>query len=254
MRFIGQQTGITATDWISLKHALRFGLVETFQLDADEIGIEVVGRDQWQSLLFIEKSEGGVGVLRRLIEETAAFPRMIRAALELCHFTVDGQDTKPECTAACYDCLLSFSNQHEILQINRHTIRDLLVALSQAELRRESNRRSYDEHLEFLLSRIDPQSDLERRFLKMLKAHNARLPDNAQERIAELNCVADFFYDPNICVFCDGSVHDEPTQQTLDSQIRRDLRAHGYRVIVIRYDRDLEEQIRSYPDVFGISG
>ena len=254
MRFIGQQTGITATDWISLKHALRFGLVETFQLDADEIGIEVVGRDQWQSLLFIEKSEGGVGVLRRLIEETAASPRMIRAALELCHFTVDGQDTKPECTAACYDCLLSFSNQHEILQINRHTIRDLLVALSQAELRRESNRRSYDEHLEFLLSRIDPQSDLERRFLKMLKAHNARLPDNAQERIAELNCVADFFYDPNICVFCDGSVHDEPTQQTLDSQIRRDLRAHGYRVIVIRYDRDLEEQIRSYPDVFGISG
>ena len=74
------------------------------------------------------------------------------------------------------------------------------------------------------------------------------------DKAAELNCVADFFYDPNICVFCDGSVHDEPTQQTLDSQIRRDLRAHGYRVIVIRYDRDLEEQIRSYPDVFGISG
>jgi len=61
--------------------------------------------------------------------------------------------------------------------------------------------------------------------------------------------VPDFFYEPNVCVFCDGSVHDEPQQQASDEAIRRELKASGYRVIVIRYDRDLEEQLQGRTDV-----
>ena len=238
--------------WTSLKYALRFGLVEAFQLDTNEIAAEVVGRDDWCSLMFIEESEGGVGVLRRLIEEPDAFQRMVLSALDLCHFTTEGVDMKPECTTACYDCLLSFSNQYEILQIDRHHIRDALIRLHRARLQQIYNRRTYDEQVARLLAQIDPQSELERRFLKTLQALRAQLPDSAQERIGVANCVADFFYDPNICVFCDGSVHDEPHQRARDEQVRRELRASGYRVIVIRYDRNLEEQIRSYPDVFKV--
>jgi very-short-patch-repair endonuclease len=238
--------------WTSLKYALLFGLVEAFQLDTNEITTEVVGRDDWLSLMFIEESEGGVGVLRRLIEEPDAFQRMVQAALDLCHFTTEGLDTKPECTAACYDCLLSFSNQREILDIDRHHIRDALLQLHHAQLQQDYNRRTYDEQVSFLLAQIDPKSELERRFLKTLQALHAQLPASAQERIDDVHCVVDFFYDPNICVFCDGSVHDEPHQRARDEQVRRELRAHGYRVIVIRYDRNLEEQIRSYPDVFKV--
>jgi very-short-patch-repair endonuclease len=53
------------------------------------------------------------------------------------------------------------------------------------------------------------------------------------------------------CVYCDGSVHDDPVQKQKDAEIRSRLRDLGYRVIVIRYDKDLEEQLAAYPDVFG---
>jgi hypothetical protein len=33
--------------------------------------------------------------------------------------------------------------------------------------------------------------------------------------------------------------------------VRADLGDRGYRVVVIRYDRDLEEQVGAYRDVFG---
>ncbi|MCX8068331.1 MAG: hypothetical protein N3B68_11095 [Anaerolineae bacterium] len=36
-----------------------------------------------------------------------------------------------------------------------------------------------------------------------------------------------------------------------DRRIRAALRDLGYRIVVIRHDRDLEEQIAAYPDLFG---
>ena len=60
-----------------------------------------------------------------------------------------------------------------------------------------------------------------------------------------------FFYEPDICVLCDGSVHDAPEQRAKDEKLRQNLEDDGYRIVVIRYDQEIVEQIQQFPGIFG---
>ena len=111
--------------------------------------------------------------------------------------------------------------------------------------------RNNDEQYHWLREQTDPQSNLEREFLDHLYRTKRRLPDGAQERLADYYSEPDFVYDPNVLIFCDGSVHDFNDQMRVDEDSRTGLKEKGYRVIVIRYDKDLEEQIKAHPDIFG---
>lgn len=235
----------------TLEYALQRGLEEVFQLEENEIACGRIGRDAFRALLFYETSEGGSGVLRRLIEERDAFARLAASALERCHYTVDGEDRKPDCIAACYECLMSYNNQLDALLLDRRRIVAVLSALRDSRVLWRYGERTWFEQLAWLRSLTDPRSELERRFLDALAAAYLRLPDDAQRAIAEPRCAPDFFYEPNICVFCDGPVHDAPAQAAADRQVRDELARQGYQVVVIRHDDDLAEQLRRLPQVFG---
>jgi hypothetical protein len=77
------------------------------------------------------------------------------------------------------------------------------------------------------------------------------LPTDTQPGIDDPRGIPDFFYAPSVCVFCAGSVHDDPEAAAEDARIRPALLAWGYRVVVIRCDRDLAQQIADNVSVFG---
>ena len=246
----------------TLLHAIKRAVQFVYQVEDQEIEAELIGQGNHRRLLFWEAAEGGIGVWDRLINESDAFPEVARRALQVCHFDgpSDGanelETDVEECSAACYECLLTYSNQLEHRQINRHIIEDYLRLLGSAITIPEAGR-GREEQFQWLNDIIDPGSSLEKRFLAFLRDYNLRLPDNAQNRPApEVHVQTDFYYEreghPGVCVFVDGPHHDEPRQHEADTRLRKQLQDYGFRVIAIRHDRPFEEQVREHPDVFGV--
>ncbi|GIV25482.1 MAG: DEAD/DEAH box helicase [Bacteroidia bacterium] len=234
----------------TLLYALKRGMEQVFQLEENELGVQRIGQQEHRALLFYEAAEGGLGVLRRLVEEPGALALVAQEALRICHTAPDGADQKPECKRACYECLLSFQNQMESHLLDRRRIQPLLQELSTAQVALRIKGVSREEHLAWLWKQT--QSELERRFLTFLAEGGYRLPDKAQKSIQEPRCIADFFYEPRVVLFCDGPVHDRPDQRRIDGALRERLQEQGYRVLVLRAEENLEGFVRAHPDVFGM--
>ncbi len=244
----------------TLAYALQRGIQLVYQVEEQEVAVELIGEGDEQRLLLWEAAEGGTGVWERMMSDPESLAAVAKEALRVCHFDPETGIEDPlwtgECAVACYDCLLSYSNQPDHPRIDRHTVRDFLLDLTHSRIAEGPKQESRDEQYARLLGMTDPASPLEKRFLTFLYEHGLRLPDTAQNRpTPEVAVQPDFYYQrrgrQGVCVFVDGSAHQGAEQAARDGQVREDLEDLGFGVVTIA-GSDFAPQVAKRPDVFGI--
>lgn len=253
---------LDASATISLQTALKQGVETLYQLEDNELAAEVLpDTENPRVLLFYEATEGGAGVLRRLVDNPNALAEVATTALQICHYDPhksleDGDLGIPygsdeRCEAACYDCLLSYRNQYVHDLLDRHIAAKWLYRLRDASVKSSSTRNSRREHLERLQNLCD--SDLEREWLGVLTQNGHRLPDDAQVFIETCNTRADFIYsDRHAAVYIDGPHHDRRSQEQKDKEITRCLENAGVTVVRFGYDKTTWGSIfNDYAYIFG---
>ena len=134
----------------TVQHALLRGIEAVFQLEEGEMLAEPMPkRDVRNGFLLYEATEGGAGVLTRLVSQETGLATVARTALHIMHLDVgDGPlpdspsdlTDRPDadCVAACYRCLMSYYNQpdHESLDRRDEAARAMLLRLARARTAR----------------------------------------------------------------------------------------------------------------------
>jgi ATP-dependent helicase YprA (DUF1998 family) len=231
----------------SLQYALQRGIETAFQLEEQELSSEILGTGIRRRILFWEASEGGAGVLRRLVEEPDALARVADSALDICHFDPSSgdevADAEHTCTRACYRCLLSYSNQPYHAALNRHAVRPLLVELSQSQVAQNGHRSMNGASHETAAnstttSWAEPDGAVlgptGRRVLDYIRAHGGREPDAVLPEI--LGHKPHLRYGNAAFILC-----PEPDESV--AAMRDDLEDAGLIVLVVRSDMEIAPQL-----------
>jgi len=239
--------GLDYAGVITLQFALKKAIENYFQVESSEIAVTVLGKNESPNILIYESAEGSLGILSQFKEDPKVFNEVINEAIEICQY-----DDKTYKEPASYNDLLSYYNQRFHRVIDRFLIKDALEKLknSSVEVQSSNSYENYDEHYKAMCEAMDNNSSTERKFLDFLYKNNLRLPDAAQKQVDEMFVQPDFFFKPNVHVFCDGTPHDRADIKEDDEIKRQQLISLGYQVIVYYYKDNLEELVKSRPDIF----
>ncbi len=242
----------------SLQAALKNAIQIKYQLEDSELAAEPLpSRDDRRLILFYEATEGGAGVLRRLLADPSAMKEIAVQALWFCHFDPEtGQDlrraekAREDCEAACYDCLMSYTNQRDHRELDRRLIRDYLLKLARARVESSPGTLPRAAHLERLLRQS--QSDLERSWLRFLEEQNLHLPSQAQYLFEPCRTRPDFVYEEcPMAIYIDGPHHDYPDRVQRDREQTECMEDSGWSVIRFGLRDNWEDIIRNHPNIFG---
>ncbi len=242
----------------SLAYALKNAILVNYQLEDDEVACELLPNgDEPRYILLYEAAEGGAGVLRRLLKDPQAFPLVAREALRICHFNPEtGEDeghaagTPEICEAACYDCLLSYSNQTVHRLLDRKAIRETLLDFHRSSVSIAPAATPRSEHL-VELQRLCG-SKIEQDWIGFLEDNNYHLPSAAQQFLQVCQTRPDFFYEQhNAAIYVDGPPHEYAERKLRDAAQTECMDDRGYVVIRFSHKDDWATVLKKYPNIFG---
>ncbi len=238
---------------ITFQFALKRAIENIYQIEQNEIGVEIMGEKEVTNIMIYEASEGSLGILSQLVKDNSEFKKVIEEAYRICYFE-NGIDTNPEAGPATYNDLLSYYNQYYHAKIDRFLIKDPLEKLMVCEMeaRGYNTKLNYEEQYVYLCERRDKTSSTEEKFLKILYERGLKLPDEAQfSPTPDVYVRPDFYYrQERACVFCDGKPHDNTKIKEEDMMKREALRNLGYDVIEYYYLDSPEELVQRRSDIF----
>lgn len=239
--------GLTFEGVLSLQYALKRAIEQYFQVESNEIGVQLMGEKDLPNIFLYESAEGSLGILSIITKEPRVFQKIVKEAFQICRYDDDSYEEK-----ASYDDLLSYYNQPYHQQIDRFSIKPALETLMACEVEVQSNQLfdNYEEHYKAILAQIDKNSSTEFKFLNYLYDNKLRLPDKAQERVDGIYVQPDFYYEPNIYIFCDGKPHDKPDIKARDKAVRDAIWDRGGEVLVYHYKDDLKKLVEKRSDIF----
>jgi very-short-patch-repair endonuclease len=243
----------------SLQSALKNAIQVVYQLEDNELAAEPLpSRGDRRLILLYESAEGGAGALRRLLDDPRSLSKVATEALSICHFEPEtGEDlghapgSRENCEAACYDCLMTYTNQMDHPILDRKSIHELLLELKGASVEAAPTRGTRAEHLERLMRQAG--SNLEKRWLSFIQERGHRLPTHAQQLVRDAGTRPDFFYGDgyDAAIYIDGPHHDYPERKERDLEMTQAMEDLGYMVIRFAHEDNWEKIMSEYPYVFG---
>ncbi len=247
---------LSADEIITLSYALKRGIERLFQVEEQEIGVSVMGDREFPNLMIYESSEGSLGILSQLIEDTVKLHELFTEAYRAMHFDPETREeteygkTLPKAT---YEDLLSYYNQrnHDIL--DRHSIKEALQNLMDCEVSTVQQGKDYESQYRFLLDSYDKNSNTELPFLRYLYDNDIALPDKAQVNVPECYVSADFVYNTEngaTLIFCDGNIHDLQNVMEIDNEKRKCVLDAGYDIIEWNHSEPIEQLVKRRKDIF----
>ncbi len=232
---------------VTMQYALKRAIERMFQVEPAEIAVTLMGDQSRPNIFLYEAAEGSLGILSQFVERPELFIDCAKEAYGLCRY--DDADYKEP---ASYDDLLSYYNQRDHDTIDRWAIKDALEKLMTCTVEISTNPlyHSYDEQYMALINRYDHNSPTELKLLQHLYARGLRLPDDAQREVPGIYVRPDFFYEPDVWIFCDGTPHDVPSQKEHDRHQREAIMNRGDQVLVYYYRDEPAALTDSRQDIF----
>ncbi|HRG45813.1 MAG TPA: DEAD/DEAH box helicase [Leptospiraceae bacterium] len=225
----------------NLMYALLRGITAECELEESELQGEIVGDGENSRILLYEATEGGLGVVKRFVEESNLISSIAKKSLEILHFDEEGNDLskgEDRCEKACYQCLLSYYNQTVHRTLDRFLVKDFLLLLSRSVVP-VVEKKDYNGIYNTFNEKV---SGREKEFLDILFMEQLKMPEDVNVFLSDINRKANFFFNPSLAILLDV---------VLDANEVRTARDKGYRVLAIAPNQDLSEWIEENKAIIG---